>query len=77
MPLHPRFNEDDVFVVLATTDLPNPLMTLDEKREGQTTATRLIQAKYHAEIPFFLPRICFGTWYGNWKAIAMLTRELL
>ena len=53
MPLHPRFNDGDVFVFLATANLPSPPMTIDEKREQQAAAHRLIQAKYDAGIPLF------------------------
>jgi hypothetical protein len=53
MPLYPRFKADDVCLVLATTNLPDPPMPLDEKRQEQTTALRLIQAKYDAGIPLF------------------------
>lgn len=43
----------DPFVVLATADLPNPPMTLQEKRDELTAAHELIRAKYDASIPFF------------------------
>lgn len=45
--------DNDVSVILAVAYLPNPPMTLEEKREELTAAHRLIKAKYDARIPFF------------------------
>ncbi|KAK4232726.1 hypothetical protein C8A03DRAFT_20036 [Achaetomium macrosporum] len=56
MPSSHASDDDDISVhsvVLATADLPNPPMTLEEKREEMLAAHRLIQAKYEAGIPFF------------------------
>lgn len=71
-----RSQSDDVFIVLAYANLPDPPMTLDEKRKELTAARRLIQTKYDAGILFFT-KICFETWYGNSKAMIVLIERFL
>jgi hypothetical protein len=46
-------DDDDVTIYMATANLPNPPITLEEKREHMTAAHRLIHAKYAAGVPFF------------------------
>ena len=47
------FDDGQICIIVAPADLPDPPMTLDEKRDKRAAAHRLIKAKYDAGIPFF------------------------
>lgn len=53
MSWRPPSHGEDVSVFLATAELPDPPMTVEEKREAMAAAKKLMQARYDAGLPFF------------------------